>query len=37
MDLGLDKPFVEYAHMLGGDLDPIQARSDTARPHTRLR
>src|ERR1700720_3907633 len=37
MDLGREKPFVERAIMLRGDLDPIEARRDAARLRTRLR
>src|SRR5258708_23556866 len=34
MDLGIEKPFVERASMLRGDLDPIEAGGDAARLRT---
>jgi len=37
MDLGLEKPFVECAGMLPGDLDPIKARRGAACLHTGIR
>jgi hypothetical protein len=37
MDLGLEKPFMECAGMLRGELDPIKARRDAACLQTRIR